>query len=288
MDKNPLSPRNDFVFKKLFGENVAILTDFLKAVLDLPDDEYLRLEVLDPSLRAENAGDKYCVLDVKLHTRSGHVIDIEIQVEYQKFIWNRIQFYTAKMLVEQAKSGDDYGSLPRAISILITDFILIRENGEFHNRFRLYDERTKTRFPGSLEINILEIPKVREIDASRLGDWMRFFAAKTRGDFMKLARKSPALAEAWGVIKRLSEDESARMIAEAREKGRRDFAAFRETGRQEGLREGEQKGRQEGLREGKREIVRNALREKLPLETIGKLTGLSLEEVEQLARGLAD
>jgi predicted transposase/invertase (TIGR01784 family) len=104
-------------------------------------------------------------------------------VEHQKFIWKRIQFYTAKMLVEQAKSGDDYGSLPRAISILIADFILIRENGEFHNRFRLYDERTKTRFPGSMEITILEIPNVRENDASPVGDWTHFFMATGEGGF---------------------------------------------------------------------------------------------------------
>ncbi|MDR2391174.1 MAG: Rpn family recombination-promoting nuclease/putative transposase [Planctomycetota bacterium] len=137
MNKKPLSTKNDFVFKKLFGENMAVPIDFLKTMPDFPDDESLRLEILDPNLRAENAGDKHCVLDAKPHTRSGHAIDIEIQVEYQKSIWNRIQFCTAKMLVERAKSGDDYESLPRAIGILIADFILIGENGEFHNRFRL-------------------------------------------------------------------------------------------------------------------------------------------------------
>jgi hypothetical protein len=91
----------------------------------------------------------------------------------------------------------------------------------------------------------------------RLGGWMRFFAAKTEGDFMELARKAPAMAEAWGVIKRLSADESARMIAEARGKGLRDYAAFRETGRDE--------EREEGRLEGKLEIARNLPRERLPV-----------------------
>jgi predicted transposase/invertase (TIGR01784 family) len=280
MDKNPLSPKNDFVFRKIFGENTPVLTDFLKAVLDLPDDEYHGLEVLDPNLRADNIGDKYCILDIRLHTKSKDVIDIEIQVKRQEFIWKRIQFYTSKMLVEQAKSGDRYEILPHVISILITDFVLMKENGVFHNRFRLCDEKTKARFPDSMEINVLEIPKVRENDGSQLSNWLRFFAATTEEDFMALSQTSPAIAEAWGVIKHLSADESARMIAESREKARMDMEAYRETGRREGLREGEQKG--------KLEVARNLLQEKLPVELVVKSTGLSLEKVKQLASSLTD
>jgi predicted transposase/invertase (TIGR01784 family) len=259
LEKAPLSPKNDFVFKKVFAEHTPVLADFLKAVLDLPADEYQGLEILDPNLRPENIGDKHCILDIRLHTKSRNVIDIEIQIKYQEFIWKRIQYYSARMLVEQAKSGDGYEILPHVISILITDFVLVKENDEFHNRFRLYDERTKTRFPDSLEINLLEIQKVREDDKSELSNWMRFFAAKTEEDFMAVSQTNPAIAEAWGVIKYLSADESARMIAEAREKGRKDMEAYRETGRREGLREGlregEQKGRTEGRTEGRSAIL---------------------------------
>jgi predicted transposase/invertase (TIGR01784 family) len=282
MDTKPLSPRNDFVFRKIFGENMPVLADFLKTVLDLPDDDYQGLVVLDPNLRADNIGDKYCVLDIKLHTKSRDVIDIEIQVKYQEFIWKRIQFYTSKMLVEQAKTGERYESFPRAITILIADFVLIKENGVVHNRFRLYDENTKARFPDSMEINVLEIPKVRENDGSRLSNWLRFFAATTEEDFMAVSQTNPAIAEAWGVIKHLSADESARMIAESREKGRMDMEAYRETGRREGLREGEQKGLREGERKGKLEVARLLLQENLPVELVVKSTGLSLEEVKNL------
>jgi predicted transposase/invertase (TIGR01784 family) len=86
---------------------------------------YFLMEVLDPSLRPENIGDKCCILDIRLHTKSKNVVDIEIQARHQEFIWKRIQFYAAKMLVEEAKSGDGYEILPHVISILITDFVLI-------------------------------------------------------------------------------------------------------------------------------------------------------------------
>jgi predicted transposase/invertase (TIGR01784 family) len=124
-------------------------------VLDLPPEEYKGLEVLDPNLRPENIGEKHCVLDIKLHTRSGKVIDIEIQAKYQEFIWKRIQCYGAKLLAEQIKSGDEYDQIPHVITILIADFVLIKEDDVLHHCFRLYDEKTKIRFPDSMEIDVL-------------------------------------------------------------------------------------------------------------------------------------
>jgi predicted transposase/invertase (TIGR01784 family) len=250
--------------------------------------------VLDPTLSPENIEDKRCVLDIKLHTKSGKVIDIEIQARYQNFIWKRIQYYAAKLLVDQAKSGDKYDQLPQVISILIADFEMVQESESYHHRFRFYDEKKKVRFPDSIEINTLEIQKVDELDGSPLSAWMRFFRAREEEDFEMLSQTNPAIAEAWGVIKHLSADESARMIAEAREKAHRDMvsaeASAHNKGLQEGLQKGLQKGlqdgRQEGLQEGRLEVARNALREKLPVETVVKLTGLSLDEVKRIAANL--
>jgi predicted transposase/invertase (TIGR01784 family) len=119
-----------------------------------------------------------------------------------------------------------------------------------------------------------------------LNDWLRFFQAREKEDFEMLAQTNPAIAEAWGVVKRLSADESARMIAEAREKGRRDVASMEYSARKEGRQEGLVEGRQEGLVEGKWEVARNALRKKMAHEDIAELTGLDLKEIRQLATGL--
>jgi predicted transposase/invertase (TIGR01784 family) len=282
MDKKPLSPVNDFVFKKVFGENLFVLDNFLKSVLDVPDDEYHGLEVLDPDLSPENIEDKRCVLDIKLQTKSGKVIDIEIQARYQNFIWKRIQYYAAKLLVDQAKSGDKYDRLPQVISILIADFEMIQESGSYHHRFRFYDEKEKVHFPDSIEINTLEIQKVNDLDGSPLSAWMRFFRAREEEDFEMLAQTNPAIAEAWGVIKHLSADESARMIAEAREKAYRDMVSAEASAHNKGLQEGLQKGRQEE----KFAVAKKLLRMKMPVDDIVKATGLPLDEVKQLAANL--
>jgi predicted transposase/invertase (TIGR01784 family) len=77
-----LSPVNDFVFKRIFGDrrNTAVLAAFLKAALDLPDREFDRLTIIDPHLKRESVAEKAGILDVKVHTTSGIVINVEIQV----------------------------------------------------------------------------------------------------------------------------------------------------------------------------------------------------------------
>ena len=165
---------------------------------------------------------------------------------------------------------------------LISYSVLFPENKEFHNRFRLYDERTKASYPDFLEINVLEVPKDRGAEESRLANWLKFFAAETAEEFEMVSQTNPAIAQAWGVIQRLSGDAEARCLAEYE-----DMARWDDTGRYEGaFKNGEMKGRQEGRQEERLEVARNALREKLPVETVVKLTGLPLEDVKQLASGL--
>jgi predicted transposase/invertase (TIGR01784 family) len=250
----------------------------------LQPEECKNIQVLDPHLRPESIDEKRSVLDIKVNTKTGAVINIEVQVQEQNFIWQRIQYYCARLLSEQGKRGGEYEQLPKVISILVANFSMMKEDDVAHHCFRFYDEKNKVRFQDSMQIDVLEISKVQEKDQSKLADWLRFFAAREEEAFAMIAQASPAMAEAWGVIKRLSADESARMIAESREKALMDFNSAIGSARRKGV----QEGRLEGLQEGRQEVARNALREKLPVETVVRLTGLPLEEVKQLASGLTD
>ena len=286
MAKDPLSPKNDLVFKLLFGEptRLNILRSFLQAVLDLPAEEYDRLVIVDPHLQREYPEDKLGILDVKIHTTTGKIIDVEIQVEPQSHIWERILFYAARLTTEQLKSGVPYKEIQKAVSIVIVDWNLTeKDSGHYHHRFRLYDEKTGCRFPDLFEINTLELPKLPgEPDGTELYNWLSLFTARTEEEMTMVAKTSPEIAQAVGVIMELSEDERTRLLAEAREKYRRDEEARREyryqKGREEGLLKGERKGRLE--------VARAALQKNISPEDVASLTGLSLDEVKALAAGL--
>jgi predicted transposase/invertase (TIGR01784 family) len=97
-----------------------------------------------------------------------------------------------------------------------------------------------------------------------------------------VSQTNPAIAQAWGVIQRLSGDAEARRLAEYE-----DMARWDDTGRYEGaFKNGEMKGRQEGLQEGIYSVAKNLLQMKMPLADVVKATGLPLEEIQQLAAGL--
>ena len=65
----------------------------------------------------------------------------------------------------------------------------------------------------------------------------------------------------------------------------KDFeeASFEE-GMERGRAEGMKRGRAEGMEQGKVDIVLEMLRDKLPLETIARLSKFSMERVQELGR----
>ena len=89
-----------------------------------------------------------------------------------------------------------------------------------------------------------------------------------------LAAKSPELKKAVGVLKELSADERTRMLAESREKARRDEASRINWARDEGIQIGEKKGRID--------VARKLLTLNRPIDEIAEATGLTREEIESL------
>ena len=124
-------------------------------------------------------------------------------------------------------------------------------------------------------------------------------------------KADPDEVEACGFLRRLSPDENARALAEAREKEIMDrnseVGSAKRQGKAEGLKEveviGEEKGLAKGLAKGlveglaeglkkgeenvRLEIARNLLREKWHLDATASVTKLYLEEVEKLASELS-
>ncbi len=274
-----LSPKNDFVFKQIFGDakDVEPLAAFLQAALGFPEEEFEELAIVDPNLNADREGDKHCILDVRVKTRSGRDIDIEIQVRPTDDICNRLQCYTAKMVAGQVKAGESYGVMAQSITIVVTDFRMWRGDRRYHHCFRLYDSGAELLYPDSMEIHTLELPKLPKIsDGTRLWDWLKFLSSETAEEFASLAGKDNVMAKAYGKLAVLSADEEARLRAESHDKWVWDNNSR--------LRQSRREGRREGREEAQADIIRQMQQLQLPLELIMKATGLSEAEVDRLAK----
>ena len=272
--RNPvLSPRNDIVFKLIFGDaqDTSILTAFLKSALDLPPEDYQEVMIVDPHLKGDVPDDKQGILDVKVKTPTGKIIDIEIQIVEHPQMRERVVFYLARMVTEQIGRGEDYQSIKRAISILITDYVQIPENQHYHNCYRLHDPKTGSEFTDLLEVNTLELPKLpQEEDGTALWDWLEFLKARQEEELMRLAEKDPQLKKAVSRLVALSEDEQTRLLAESREKLQRDIVAR------------ENAAAYKAQTETQLAIARRLLSRGVPMDEIVSITELSPDAIRTL------
>jgi predicted transposase/invertase (TIGR01784 family) len=244
MTKRFYPPSFDFIFKLVFGDqrNINILAAFLIAALNLPEEEFDHLVIIDPHLKREFPDDKMSILDVKVHLKHGMIINVELQVETSQDLRKRIAFATAKMLTEQIKRGEEYNKVERVVSIVICGGVLLSEEAGYYNTYSIRNAQSGTEFTNLLEINILESAKLPPVpDDGRLYDWGRFFRAKTAEELAMAGERDPAIREATAVVMELNEDERARLLAEARWKWKMDHAALERQHYREGVEETEAK-----------------------------------------------
>ena len=272
-DKKILPLKNDTVFHIFFADprNSEHLRNFLTAALRLPESEYEKIEIINPQLLPEYVGQKTSVVDLKLHTKTGKIIHIEIQLKVTKEFLNRIVFYASKLIAEQLGEGDKFKEINQTISIVITDEKLIPENELYHHRFTLYDLDAQVELSDLLEIYSLELQKLpNESDGSPLYNWAKFINADTEEELEMIARSSPQLAQAVVRLRELSADEKARDLYERRIKAQRDLEMFRE--------DSEQKGSYERALT----IARKMLKRGKSIEEIMEFTDLPSEEIEKI------
>ena len=273
MSKTRIFAKSDPIFKMIFGdpENKTALIGLLREIIDIPEEEYAHIEIIDPNLRVNKSYGKSGILDIKLTTKNGQRINIEIQIRKASDLKQRILFYASKMIAEQLTEGEKYDKIRKVISIMIcTDHNLIEDSQEYHNRYFLYDKNTNSTFTDLLEIDILEFKKVPERDKSDLATWLRFLNTDDKEELDKMAVRNEAFKSAVCKYMELTYDEAIRMLAEENEKAWKD-------------RQAEIKyAMEEGKHNREIEIAKNLLGMFIPIDQIKKATGLSKEEIEKL------
>ena len=185
-----LSLTNDYVFRRIFGEkNKDSLADFLSAVLDMPESEFDELIIDDPNLHRKLKDDKSCELDVRVRTKSGKIINVEIQVNPEHSFGERIAYYNARIYSGQLKKGEDYSELHRTVSVVITDFVFIHKNQDYLNRFMWYNIKNGALLTDAQEINTLELPKLPDMyNGTKLWQWLKILKLRDENSMEDVAK----------------------------------------------------------------------------------------------------
>jgi predicted transposase/invertase (TIGR01784 family) len=196
---------------------------------------------------------------------------IENQLNPTPAMRERAIFYLSGMVREQARQGESYLKIKRAICILITGYEEIHDSSRYHNHYWFHDPDSGSTFSKAMEIHTLELPKLPEQwDETKLCVWLEFIRASKEEEFDMLAKRDPDIGQAVVKLKELSQDERLRALAEAREKLEWEIES-RERG-------AEEKGRSEA----QRTIARRMLQRGRLMEDIMEDTGFSPDELQQL------
>ena len=293
LERLPLT--DDYIFKRVFAYkgNESVLKDFLEALLKI---EIRGIKITNPEIIPYEKGEKRGLLDKKAEINDGTMIDVELQMKNEKNTEERATEYMGKMISEQLQVGDSYQKLKKSIVIFITNYNFLNRNS-YHSVGRMkFDKTLKDEYVDMgfkiedeiaskyIEVHYIELPKFKKRELSKftkLDQWMCIFTQNKEG-IMLAEKENKEIEKAINTLDFLSKD--------PKERERHNSIVMAEYNRlvseQNFFEEGKEKGRKEGKIEGKREekieIVKKMLKEKLSIEMIEKLTGLSKEEIEKI------
>ena len=275
--KDMLDPRNDFVFKMLFGQkkNMDLLLTFLNAILRGTVEKVL---FVNPYLEKENVTDKSSVMDIRVENITGEQINLEIQMQYHQAFPERMLMYWSRMHASQDEVGKELFKLKKSIQIVVTNFSYLPSD-EFHSTFHIIEKDQLYIYTDHLEMHVLELPKMtKQMNEapSQLEKWLLFLKGdkKTKEE---LAMGESTFQKAYDELDRISQDKEMRARALSRDMFLLDQAMYRQDAREEGLAE----GREEGREEGKIEFVKLLHANGSSPSEISTLLGLPVLTIEQ-------
>ena len=278
MTRTLLSPKVDFVFKKIFGseENKSVLISFLNATLK-PKKEIVSVDLKNTDIEKEYLKDKFSRLDVKATTSNKETINIEIQLSDQYNMTQRTLYYWSKMYEEQMEQSDNYKKLSRTVCINILNYNYL-DSDRFHNTYRLKEIETNKELTDICEIHFIEIPKLRHLDlkdeADMLEVWVEFLRDPESEVIRSIETINNDIKKAKDKLYKLSQNKEDRELYFLREKSIRDEISALSKAKEEGI--------QTGAKNKELEIAKNAIKNNLDDNTIKAITGLSLEEIKQI------
>jgi len=247
---NFVSPLQDFVFAEIFGEkrNIDNTKAFLKSLLDIPEDEYDGMVIESPILRKIFKQGKTSVVDIKLSTKSGKIIHVELQVEKKTNLRDRILYYAVRLIGDQLRWGDDYSKLHQVISVVICDHNLLWEEENYINEYQLRNKYSRA-FTDKLKVVIIELPKLPKEEDSPAWRWLQFLKSKKKEEFEMLKKKYPELEKPIFCMRKMSMLEKWRDIRFHKNLWKADEKALR--------RQWQMDAREEIMADSKLEIARN-------------------------------
>jgi predicted transposase/invertase (TIGR01784 family) len=179
-----LDPRNDIVFKRIFGEHPDILRSFLNALLPLPEDGQI---VFLEYLPAEQVPDvplfKNSIVDVRCRDQKGRQFSVELQINWTHAFLQRVLFNASKAFVRQLERSEKFEVLQPVYGLSLLNDVFRAEPDKFYHHYQMMDGTAGHAVVEGIELIFIELPKFKPEgirDRKLAAEWLRFL--KETGD----------------------------------------------------------------------------------------------------------
>ena len=299
-DNIEIKKLSDLFARYLLGKNgnEDLLENLVNATLsDFNFEEVKDLEIIDPFNLSENIDLKESIIDVKAKTKDNKTVIIEFQLCGNKNFVDRIFYYISKNIVSELRECEGYQNIQKIISINLLDFNLdFGDEGKPHRCFKLIDTENQNISLDYIQMHLIEVQRfidilenstIEELKKNKLLTWMKFFTSNNLELIEKeLKEANPIMTKAIEEYKRFTSDDKLMRAYAARDAflvgQKMMLSRERKEGKLEGIEEGMKKGKLEGIKEGKISIAKSMKAENIDIETIKRITGLSIEEIRKL------
>jgi predicted transposase/invertase (TIGR01784 family) len=283
-----LDPKNDVVFKKIFGQNPHLLMSFLNSQLRFEDGSYIKsIEYLPSELLPESPLKKRTIVDVRCKDSLGRQFIVEMQMEWVKAFFERMLFNTARLYGNQLPKGKEYLVLQPVYGLAILNENFDKETSEYYHQFVMVNPKNTDEKIAGISIVFIELNKLvpQTNEEKRLTVlWLRFLKEinESTGEVAVELQSNSIIKEAVQLCEEAAYTDAERVQYDAYwDEVRREHLLI--DGKfAEGKEEGRAEGKAEGRAEKVTEFVLNLHADCVDVEQIAKYTGLSVEAVEEI------
>jgi predicted transposase/invertase (TIGR01784 family) len=273
-----LDPRNDFLFKRIFGseENRDVLLAFLnKTFIEAGKPPLTEIILLNPYTEKDAPRDKQSLLDIRGKTAEGELINVEMQLFNKYDTEKRTMFYWSKLYSGQLQEGQSYKILKKCVTINILNYSFL-PNNQYHNVFHLREDRSGIPLIDDMELHFLELSKLGDhatpVKNGGLVNWLLFLKGVDKSNWEVLTMNEPVLKKAMDTLEFLSQDAESRRLYEDRQKYLHDEASMIEG------------AKEEGERNKATDVAKKLIQSGVDVAIIASSTGLTKAGVERLRK----
>lgn len=195
----PYTLKNDLLFHYVMSRSNEGLKGLICTLKGLKPDDIRSVILLNPIDYGYYAG-KEIIFDVKVEMNSSEIIEVELQLYFDKDWEKRSLLYLCRAF-DSINSGDEYSKLKPATMVVITERTCLPHPGtpEFYSEYELRNIKNHEPYSSLLKLNVLYLDQAdlatqTDIDSGLLM-WSKLFKATTWEELNAVATGNPFFEE---------------------------------------------------------------------------------------------